>query len=151
MREKNPWKYPYCIYSVIRGEQRLWKKILKNQGLDPVLVNFFEGLIGPGGLVWGGNSSPWGWEWGVCLGGRTGFLMVLCGGWGRGWSEGWCRASSRWRSLFLLGPALRGGVVPDFSGCGARLGDILSNLFVTYKGTGYYQSVLGWVPGNILP
>jgi hypothetical protein len=27
------------------------EKNLKNQGLDPVLVNFFEGLIGPGGFV----------------------------------------------------------------------------------------------------
>jgi hypothetical protein len=27
------------------------EKILKNQGLDPVFVIFFEGLIGPGGFV----------------------------------------------------------------------------------------------------
>jgi hypothetical protein len=27
------------------------RKNLKNQGLDPVLVIFFEGLIGPGGFV----------------------------------------------------------------------------------------------------
>ena len=52
----------------------------KNYGLEPDLVSFFEGLIGPGGLVWGGSSSPWGWEWGVCFGGSTGFFMALCGG-----------------------------------------------------------------------
>jgi hypothetical protein len=28
----------------------------------PVFVTFLEGLIGPGGFVWAGNSSPWGWE-----------------------------------------------------------------------------------------
>jgi hypothetical protein len=25
----------------------------------PVFVIFFEGLMGPGGFVWAGNSSPW--------------------------------------------------------------------------------------------
>jgi hypothetical protein len=30
--------------------------------LAPVFVTFLEGLIGPGGFVWAGNSSPWGWE-----------------------------------------------------------------------------------------
>jgi hypothetical protein len=54
----------------------------------PVFVTFFEGLIGPGGFVCAGNSSPWGWEWGVCRGGRTGFGRVLCFLWGRGFSAG---------------------------------------------------------------
>jgi hypothetical protein len=30
----------------------------KDQGREPVLVTFFEGLIGPGEFVWAGNSSP---------------------------------------------------------------------------------------------
>jgi hypothetical protein len=32
---------------------------------------------------------------------------------------------------------LRRGVAPDFSGCCARLGDIISNLFFAYKETVY--------------
>jgi hypothetical protein len=28
----------------------------------PVFVIFFEGLMGPGGFVWVGSSSPWGCE-----------------------------------------------------------------------------------------
>ena len=57
---------------------------VKNQSREPVFVTFFEGLMGPGWFVCGGNSSPCGWEWGVCFGGRTGFFMDLCGGCGRG-------------------------------------------------------------------
>ena len=50
----------------------------KNYFPAPVLVIFLEGLIGPGGFVWAGNSSPWGLEWGVCRGGRAGFGIALC-------------------------------------------------------------------------
>jgi hypothetical protein len=49
----------------------------------------------------------------------------------------------------LLGPALRRGVVPDFSGCCARLGDIISNLFVRYKGAGFYRADFVWDPKSI--
>jgi hypothetical protein len=51
--------------------------IKKDQDLEPVLVTFFEGLIGPGGFVWAGNSSPCGCEWGVCFGASTGFFTAL--------------------------------------------------------------------------
>jgi hypothetical protein len=60
----------------------------KDQGREPVLVTFFEGLIGPGGFVWAGNSSPCGCEWGECFGARTGFFIALCGGCGKGCSAG---------------------------------------------------------------
>jgi hypothetical protein len=39
----------------------------------------------------------------------------------------------------LLGPALRRGVVPDFSGCCARLGDIISNLLLVLDRNWFIQ------------
>jgi hypothetical protein len=47
----------------------------------------------------------------------------------------------------LLGPVLRRGVVVDFSGCCARLGDIISNLFFAYKETVYCLTSL-WRSGE---
>jgi hypothetical protein len=54
----------------------------------PVFVTFLEGLIGPGGFVWAGNSSPCGLVWGVCRGERAGFGIALCFLCGRGFSRG---------------------------------------------------------------
>jgi hypothetical protein len=48
--------------------QKFEFKLSENEGImfnhffAPLLVIFLAGLIGLGGFVWEGNSSPWGWE-----------------------------------------------------------------------------------------
>jgi hypothetical protein len=56
------------------------KEELNNHFFAPVRVIFFAGLIGLGGFVWAGSSSPWGRECGVCFFGSVGFFIGLCSG-----------------------------------------------------------------------
>jgi len=62
------------INQSIYGQGDRTQQVVRSQRFEPVLVNFLDGLIGPGGLVCGGSSSPWGWEWGVCPGESFGFF-----------------------------------------------------------------------------
>jgi hypothetical protein len=56
------------------------KSFKKGYFFAPVWVIFFAGLMGLGGFVCEGSSSPWGWEWGVCFFGSAGFFIGLCSG-----------------------------------------------------------------------
>jgi hypothetical protein len=50
-KRKEILKIPLLYSLFLKRRKEIVEKILKNQGLAPVLVIFFEGLIGPGGLV----------------------------------------------------------------------------------------------------
>jgi hypothetical protein len=48
------------INQSIYGQGDRTQQVVRSQRFEPVLVNFLDGLIGPGGLVCVGSSSPWG-------------------------------------------------------------------------------------------
>jgi hypothetical protein len=52
----------------------------------PVFVIFFDGLMGDGGFVWAGSSSPWGWEWASW---RAVGVVVSGWGWWAACGYGW--------------------------------------------------------------
>jgi len=119
--------------------------MVNNHCFVPVLVIFLAGLMGFGGFVWAGNSSPWGWECGVCFLGRTGFFTALCSGCGCGLASGWCRASSSWRSRSCPGPVLTGAFVSRMSFGVDCLGGIISDLHKSYKkGTARSHWTIFW-------